>query len=207
MVPCACRTVLLTGFGSFPGVEHNATADLVPRLAKAARRRFRSRRFRFAILPTDWQHAPARLAALYRDMQPDLILHFGVSRQATGFVIEKMGHNRCSDTADVSGLRPPSTSLSELGPPTLQTRLPTDTVLARLAAKGLPVSASDDAGGYLCNAVLYRSLLYCDTAPHAPRAGFVHVPATLGAAGGGLTLAQGVSGGLEIIASCLPRPR
>ena len=80
----ARTTVLITGFGPFPGVPVNATMRLVPELAQAAARRFAGVRIATAVLATEWAAAPRRLDQLLAEIAPDLVLHFGVSSRARG---------------------------------------------------------------------------------------------------------------------------
>ena len=74
---------------------------------------------------------------------------------------------------------------------------------------------SRDAGGYLCNALLYRGLEVTRGQAQAPRIGFVHLPSSLlneRNPGRGplpscrLRWDDVISGGLEIIGACLGRP-
>lgn len=197
-------TALLTGFGPFPGVPHNATGVLVPRLAAKARRHFPDWRIATAILPTEWDAAPVALARHIARARPLLALHFGVSREARGFIIETLGRNVCRPTADAAGMPPNSALLVADGPATRAAILPAIEIVTRLTRRGFPAATSDDAGGYLCNAVLYHSLGHAEAAaPRPARAGFVHVPADLGSPGAVLSLDQAVDGGLEILAACL----
>lgn len=198
-------TILITGFGPFPGVERNATAMLVPRLAAAARRRFDGLGVATAILPTDWHAAPVALSRHLDRARPGIAVHFGVSRAARGFVIETLGRNERRDSADAAGRRPHSRSVVDDGPPSRASSLPVDDIVARLAAHGHPVSTSDDAGGYLCNAILYHSLGHSVTSSIPRRAGFVHVPADLGEPCAPLSVRAAVAGGLEILEACLER--
>jgi len=67
---------------------------------------------------------------------------------------------------------------------------------------------SDDAGGYLCNAVLFHGLL-CSGGNAMPGVtGFVHIPAQIADMGRGSVLDWdgAVAGGLEIIRTCLGLP-
>lgn len=196
-------TALLTGFGPFPGVAYNATGVLVPRLAAAARRQFPDWSIATAILPTEWSAAPLALSRHFARAQPLLALHFGVSREARGFVIETLGRNVCRDTADAAGMNPSAAMLVADGPATRAASLPTPEILARLARRGLPAATSDDAGGYLCNAVLYHSLGHAALAARTARAGFIHIPVDLGEPGSGLSLPDAVRGGLDILVACL----
>ncbi len=72
--PAQTRTsVLVTGFGPFPGVPVNATMRLVPELVQAARHALPGVRVASAILATEWAAAPLRLDALLADTEPDLV--------------------------------------------------------------------------------------------------------------------------------------
>ncbi len=53
-----------------------------------------------------------------------------------------------------------------------------DTIAEQLNNKGHSASISDDAGGYLCNAVLYHSLAFAE-AHGGCNVGFVHIPSDL----------------------------
>ena len=56
----------------------------------------------------------------------------------------------------------------------LSATYPAVRITAALRRRGVDAALSRDAGDYVCNAALYRSLL----AAAAPRIGFVHVPRT-----------------------------
>ena len=62
------------------------------------------------------------------------------------------------------------------GPETLESRLPLNAIHKELSAAGLPVEWSDDAGGYLCNAVFTLSLARGAEDFHPAMSGFIHVP-------------------------------
>ena len=194
-------SILITGFGPFPGVEVNASGVLVARLARTARRRFPGVSVHSAILPTEWRRGLARAQGALDRMQPDIAIHFGVSPKAQGFVIEQRGVNSCQTLADGAGHLPPLDVLDAVGPKARASTLPVAAIVARLGACGLPAVVSDDAGTYLCNAVLYQTLgIRRGGLPLT--AGFVHVPAVLGG-DGALTFQQAVAGSLEIIAVCV----
>lgn len=204
--------ILLTGFGPFPGVPENATARLVPRLAKAARELFPAYEVVAAILPTEWVAAPQKVGDLLARPGTVLALHFGVSRQAQGFQIELVGRNRCSVVADAAGKMPAGECLLDDGPTELACTLPVERIMQRLTQLGVPVRTSTDAGGYLCNALLYHSLGAAETLAKPHLVGFVHLPADLvghGADGRAphpdcrLDWRGAMAGGVEIIAACL----
>ncbi len=72
-------TVLLTGFGPFPGIPENASGNLVKILARKARRSMPEYRFASAVLATEWSRAPKQVASLHERLEPVLALDFGVA--------------------------------------------------------------------------------------------------------------------------------
>lgn len=192
--------ILLTGFGPFPGVPYNASASVVEQLATAAAS-LPDVRVTWAILPVDWQVAPVQVATLIADERPDIALHFGVSRRARGIVIETLARNRCIAREDTCGRLPKSENIDGGGAESLAATFPAQAIRSGLLSKGLPVELSEDAGAYLCNAVLYASLQACGGS--GTRAGFIHLPVDLSGAAGELTLSAAVEGGLEILKACL----
>lgn len=172
--------ILLTGFGPFPGVAVNASARLAALLAKRARRRWPRAHVACATLPTEWVRGPERLAALWRRHEPDIALHFGVTARARGLEIERTGRNQCLDAEDACGQRPAASYNVDDGSESCTSTLPLDTIVAHLQAAGIPGCISDDAGSYLCNAILYRSL---HQSRGSSRIGFIHIPSCLVGAG------------------------
>jgi len=208
--------ILLTGFGPFPGTPVNASARLADTLASAAARALPGFAYRSAVLPTEWHAGPALLEDLLAQCRPALALHFGVSSRARGFEIETRGLNVCRHAVDARGAHADSARLVLGGQEALPASIPARLIVERLRRRGLPASLSRDAGGYLCNAVLYRSLLIARDAAAKPRVGFVHIPAGLlvdrpgarraaTAANSPLSWEDAVTGGLEILASALGR--
>ena len=171
--------VLLTGFGPFPGVPENASAELVAELAGRLRRRLPGHDVEAEVLATEWSTGPLRVMQLLAEMKPALALHFGVSSKAAGFVIEVRGTNLARPLADAAGRLPDGHRLSPGGPEHIAASIPAAHIVARLRQRWLPSSLSRDAGGYLCNAVLYRSLEQARRAAWPVRCGFVHLPASL----------------------------
>ena len=182
----------------------NASAEFVPELAQRARAAFPQTAIHDAILPAQWNTAPLLLDALVTRHQPNLILHFGVARDCTGFRIETRAHNVCRQAEDVAGLMPASAYLVDNEPASHAATLPVRAIVERLTGLGYPAAASDDAGGYLCNAVLYHALRRT-AGNHACRAGFIHIPADLSGqeSKSALTFEAALSGGLEIVRACL----
>lgn len=209
----ARTTVLITGFGPFPGVPVNATIRLLPELARAAAKQFPDVHFAMEVLPTEWTAGPRRLERLLAEVQPDLALHFGVSSRARGFEVESRAQNVCTAQPDASGMLPAGLAVRDGGAGHLAASLPVQHIVTRLRRRGIAAFVSRDAGAYLCNAALYHSLSCAREAP-GRRVGFVHIPASLARPGGPnrgrtgacpLAWEQVVDGALEILAACLAR--
>jgi pyroglutamyl-peptidase len=205
-------TVLITGFGPFPGVPVNATTWLSREVAQAAPRLFPGVHFASAVLATEWLEARVRLDRLLADNQPDLVLHFGVSPRARGFEIEARARNACSPTPDAVGAWPAAERLDAGNAEHLPASLPVHHIAMRLRRIGIPAFVSRDAGAYLCNAALYHSLLLARAAPRR-RVGFIHVPVSLARRSrcrrGGtcpITWEQAIAGAIEVVAACLGQP-
>jgi pyroglutamyl-peptidase len=137
------------------------------------------------------------LERLYERENPALALHFGVSANARGLVLERRAVNVQSVTADAAGLLPKSQKVVEHGPSVLKTQLPVQRIAKALESCAIPASLSDNAGTYLCNAVFFRSLLLAQTVRPACRSGFIHIPADLPASD--LSMERTLAGALHIV--------
>ena len=192
--------VLLTGFGPFPGIPVNASADLVRDVVRRAGRTFPAFRFVAAILPTEWRRAPGLVAELHDRFAPVLSLHFGVAAGTEGIRLETRAENVCRASFDAVNLMPLTGTLCVDGPATRQITLDIPAISQVLNDRGWPCSTSEDAGGYLCNAVLYQSLASAE-ARGGGAVGFVHIPS--GFSNSLLTLEETSNAALAIIATAL----
>lgn len=196
--------ILLTGFGPFPGVDQNASAELVMALADVAVKRFPKKRIVAHVLPTEWQAAPIELAKLYEEHRPFLVLHFGVSQRARGFRIELEAHNSQLSLPDAAGCLPQSETVLDDGPLNLPVSIPYSLIVDRLRGLGVAADLSQDAGTYLCNRILYDSLMLAGGQKVLAMAGFIHVPIAF--AQRHFVFDMALKGGLEIIRVCLKLP-
>jgi pyroglutamyl-peptidase len=198
--------VVLTGFGTFPGTPENVSGDLVKGVVRAARREMPEYRFAAAVLPTEWERAPRALASLHKHHAPLLALHFGIAAGTRGFRLETKARNVRRPVRDAAGLLPVSTTVLCEESAARRVTIEMPAIAARLRKGGYSVSLSDDAGGYLCNAILYHSLVLAEQSGGRCRVGFVHIPTDLSKPP--LTLPEAVAGALEIVKFALePLPR
>jgi pyroglutamyl-peptidase len=166
--------VLLTGFGPFPGVADNPSAWLAETLARRAAPDADAE-LHARILPTAWQDARF-MPRLYEEMQPRVMIHFGVSERARTFRIERSAHNRAARRADARGLMPSAPTIHADGADRFDTELPAAALAAHLRACGVPAASSRSAGSYLCNFLYYHSLDWSRRQADPRLALFVHIP-------------------------------
>jgi pyroglutamyl-peptidase len=152
--------VLVTGFGSFPGVPENPTARLARAVDGA---RIGEATVIGRVLPVSYARGPALAIELAREHGVALVVGTGVAVTRPGVTVETVGRRVLEGACDVDGASLCGLSDDELVAATLDVR--------RLAA-ALGATLSDDAGRYVCNAWLHRV-----ASELAVPVGFVHVPA------------------------------
>jgi pyroglutamyl-peptidase len=167
-------TVLVTGFGAFPGAKHNPTVDLIAALQHRGKRFARfGLRLETRILPVLYAEIAPRLAKLAAEVKPDAILHFGLAGRRKTIAIETRACNRVSlSVPDTGGARAHAFCLVRDGAAVVRARVPAAQIRAALRRAGIASDLSRDAGSYLCNAALYHSL----AAPAPYCVGFIHIP-------------------------------
>jgi pyroglutamyl-peptidase len=163
-------TLLVTGFGPWPGVKVNPTAALVAELAAEGGG---CCRLVAKVLPTEYRRSWTMLRRAVLRHRPDIILHFGFAPKAETIALERFGRLACSAKADAVGYTPRSGTASRSGPHRIAASIPLEPAAAALREAGFDIAVSEDAGGYLCNATFYRSLQRLGNGRHV---GFVHLP-------------------------------
>ncbi|RLQ87298.1 pyroglutamyl-peptidase I [Notoacmeibacter ruber] len=166
--------ILVTGFTAFPGAPQNPTEWLMGALAGW---RPSGSDIATAVLPVDYAAAPRTLEAIGADFAPDIAIHFGLALAAKGVCLERLARNRCTvDIPDNAGISRTGELIVADGDDCTST-LPLEIMAEHLAGASLPVEWSDDAGGYLCNLVMFHALSDRVARDYHPEmAGFIHVP-------------------------------
>ena len=153
-------TVLVTGFGPFPGVDDNPTSVLARAVSGAT---VAGHIVHGVVLPVRYDEAPARTIALARELGAVLVVGTGVAVRRERVTVERVGRAAVG-RPDVAGWTPASLD----GPPLVPSTLDVATLCAALDA-----DPSDDAGSYVCNAWLHGVAQGLEVP-----VGFVHVPPT-----------------------------
>lgn len=169
-------TVLLTGFGPFPGAPFNPTGALVQRLAGLRRPGFHDLLRTAQVFSTSYAAVDRDFPRVLSQIQPDVVLMFGLAARTPYLRIETRARNAVSRLwPDVERRSTATGRIVAGGPAALGFR---NGLRLLAAARGtrLPFKVSRDAGRYLCNYLSWRAL-EAAAAPGGPRVvAFVHVP-------------------------------
>jgi pyroglutamyl-peptidase len=164
------RTILVTGFGPFPGAPYNPTATLIERLKLIRRPNLRLVTHVFA---TEYTAIDRDLPRLIEQHRPDALLMFGLHGRARTLRIEMLARNALGHHRDADGYYAKTRAISP-GLPHARMIVPAARLLRAARRTGVPAVLSRDAGSYLCNYLCWRST---EAAGKVPRlAAFIHVP-------------------------------
>jgi pyroglutamyl-peptidase len=171
-------TILLTGFGRFPGAASNPSGLLARKLARIRRPALANVERVAHVFATSYVAVDRQLPALIARHQPDAIVMFGLATRATRVGIELQARNRVRTLfPDATGFSPRGPMIRAQGPARLAGRGPLTRLLTAVRATGIPAALSRNAGSYVCNYCYWRAL---ESAPSLDRPRivvFVHVPA------------------------------
>jgi pyroglutamyl-peptidase len=169
-------TILVTGFGPFPGAPFNPTGPLVQRLARLRRPCLASIKIVPHIFPTSYAAVDRDLPKLIARHKPDALLMFGLAPRTRALRIETRARNALALLPDAVGVALRRQTIAAGGPPAMAMPAPARRLLAAVRATGVPAILSRDAGRYLCNYLCWRAA-EAVAKPGDPRvAAFVHVP-------------------------------
>ena len=174
LMPQRPLTLLVTGFGPFPGAPSNPSSALVRALGGAAMRRLARLgvKIETRILPVIFADLPVALAAALRETAPDAVLHIGLAGRRTKLGVEMQARNHITTLyPDAARARSASRLVALHAPDFRRARLPVAQLVQALNAAGAGAERSRDAGAYVCNQTLYLTL-----GEDIPLVGFIHIP-------------------------------
>ena len=171
-------TILLTGFGPFPGAPFNPTGPLVtragapphPGLARPAPRR--------PCVSGQLRGGGSRAAGAARARAARRAPHVR-ARVAPPAHQHRDAGPQCGDRARCrtsSGHRPAASVIEPAAGAALPLRAPAQRLVAAVRAAGLAAARSGDAGSYLCNYLCWRAGEAAARAGGPRLVAFVHVP-------------------------------
>ncbi len=167
-------TILVTGFGPFPGAPVNPTGPLVRALARSVR----VPRVRMVahVFETSYAAVDRELPGLLADHRPDILLMFGLATRTRLLRVEIRARNVVSVLPDVSGASPQRRTISPGRPATMAMPTRPRALLKALREAQVPATLSRDAGDYLCNYLCWRAADAVAVRKGPRQAAFIHIP-------------------------------
>jgi pyroglutamyl-peptidase len=169
------RTILITGFGRFPGAPVNPSGLMATRLVRRRRPALAATRRIAHVFATRYEAVDRELPALLKQEKPDIVVMFGVATRSHRVRVEQRARNRIALFPDAGGHRP---AMCTIAPHRDAQRnpLPVTPLVQAARTAGVAAVPSRNAGAYLCNYVYWRAL-EAATRPHGPgQVIFIHVP-------------------------------
>ncbi|MGB8895091.1 MAG: pyroglutamyl-peptidase I [Pseudolabrys sp.] len=169
-------TVIVTGFGPFPGAPFNPTGPLAKRLARMRRPTLANVKVVSHVFPTSYTAVDRELPTLIAEHKPDALLMFGLAPRARALRIEIRARNAVTLLPDSTGRAPQRGAIALDAPPTFAIPAPLRALLAATRDARMPATPSRDAGNYLCNYLCWRVCEITRKSKGPRLAAFIHVP-------------------------------
>jgi pyroglutamyl-peptidase len=170
-------TILITGFGPFPGAPYNPTQSLVGKLVRRRHPAFADVRRVGHVFPVTYEAVDRELSALIERERPDVLVMFGLASRTKHIRIETLARNALSRmVVDASGRRPLAGAIVPRAPATLRLPTPAQRLVMAVRSTGIAAAPSRDAGRYLCNYLCWRAAEVSSRAGRLRVAAFIHVP-------------------------------
>ena len=168
-------TILVTGFGPFPGAPFNPTEALVQRLAQLRRPALANVKIVTHVFPTGYAAVDRDLPGLIAKHKPDALLMFGLATRTPHLRIETRARNALALMPDATGASLRRSAIARDQAQALPMPAPVRHLLAAVRAARVPAALSRDAGRYLCNYLCWRSAEAAKSGG-LRIAAFIHVP-------------------------------
>ncbi len=165
--------ILVTGFEPFGGEVTNASWEAVCLLPDV----IAGRRVERRLLPVEFGRSGDLLCAEMERLRPAAVIAVGEAGGRAHVSVERIAVNLMqARMADNAGASPQGEPVIPDGPDALFATLPVDACVEAARAAGVPTDASETAGLYVCNQLMYRLLFAVRRSGQTLPAGFVHVP-------------------------------
>jgi len=169
-------SILVTGFGPFPGAPYNPTMPLVKRLTALRRPAFDDVQLTNHIFHVTYATVDRELPQLLAKFRPQALLMFGLAGRTPHVRVETRARNAVTTLwpdADRNHARKGSIAGDAdarlFGPHTAK-------LLRAARSTGIDARASRDAGSYLCNYLSWRAIEAVSKNDGLHLASFVHIP-------------------------------
>lgn len=166
--------VLISGFGPFAEHTQNPTEDLINRL--------RDSKFPYelaaVLLPVSYKDSFLVLEERIKEFSPDWVISFGLAGDRNAISLEQIAVNEMnSKTADNQGVKLEGVEILHNSENSLHSTLPLEQILLFSEDSPIPYEISQNAGRFVCNALMYKALHYFKDSD--VKAGFIHIPPTI----------------------------
>jgi pyroglutamyl-peptidase len=170
-------TILITGFGPFPGAPLNPTGALVTELARRRTPGLRNIRRVAHVFATSYEAVDRELPGLLARERPDALIMFGLAPRRRQIRIETRARNALTGVVpDAKGHLPAASQIAPGARAALSLRAPAQRLVAAVRAAGISAALSGDAGNYLCNYLCWRAGEAAERDGIPRLVAFVHVP-------------------------------
>lgn len=169
-------TILITGFGPFPGAPFNPTGPLVRRLTRLRRPGLSDVRLIGHVFDTRYGAVDHELPELIARHRPDALLMFGAATRRKRLSIETRARNALALLPDAGSTSLGRQALAPGRASALRMPAPLTHLLAAAKQARVPVALSHDAGRYLCNYLCWRAAEAVAGGKGPRLATFLHVP-------------------------------
>ncbi|MFK8256535.1 pyroglutamyl-peptidase I [Erwinia sp. AnSW2-5] len=166
------KTVLITGIEPFDGELLNPSWEAVNQLSD---RLIGNTKVVARQLPCVFGAAVDEITRLIDELKPELVIAVGQAGGRADISIERVAINVIdARIPDNAGVQPVDEPIEPQGPAAYFSTLPVKAMVAGIREAGIPVSVSQTAGTYVCNAIMYGLLHHLRR--RKTRGGFIHIP-------------------------------
>ncbi|MBI2374407.1 MAG: pyroglutamyl-peptidase I [Deltaproteobacteria bacterium] len=163
----ATPRVLLTSFAPFGGLPHNPSERVMSLVGTIDGASIETR-----VLPVETRRVREVLEPDFA-AGFDVVIHTGVAMDRPTITVERVAINLLDfEARDEGGELRVEEPIDPDGPFALRSRIPVRAIVKAWGSAGIPGRASNSAGTFLCNQVMYLAL---SKLPSMTRAGFIHV--------------------------------
>ncbi len=150
--------VLITGFPPFPNQPVNTTQQLVDAI-RGGLLSVPGIELSAELLPVEYRGVERAFHEILNELQPDVVLSFGVGRQSSLLRLERIGRNLDhASIPDNAGEYRTHHEILPGCPETYFSQLNLISLAAALEVQGVSVELSDNAGAYVCNHLNYLGM-------------------------------------------------
>lgn len=165
---------LVTGFEPFGKFSTNPSNELVEFINSARNSLIDGVTLKAITLPVTYFESWGILSDEVNEFNPDYILSFGYAPGSDKIQLEANASNYDHGYAD-NKFKRHNGAIVKNAPKSYPSELPIKMLANSLKKKGIPVTISSDAGGYICNHIFFQERHFTSSQGNI-RSGFFHIP-------------------------------